>query len=39
MTSIGILGSGRVAAALAHKLAFTGHDVTVGSRNPAATEA
>ncbi|GAA1905944.1 NADPH-dependent F420 reductase [Streptantibioticus ferralitis] len=37
MTSIGILGSGRVATALAAKLASTGHEVTVGSRNPADT--
>lgn len=36
-TSIGILGSGRVATALASALASRGHDVTVGSRDPAAT--
>ncbi|MGW7352022.1 NADPH-dependent F420 reductase [Streptomyces sp. NPDC054784] len=34
MTSIGILGSGRVGGALAHKLAAAGHDVTLGSRVP-----
>ena len=34
MKSIGILGSGRVATALASKFASTGHEVTIGSRNP-----
>ena len=33
MTSIGIFGSGRVATALATKLATTGNDVTIGTRN------
>lgn len=36
-STIGILGSGRVGMALAHKLASSGHDVMVGSRTPAAT--
>ncbi|WP_405166224.1 NAD(P)-binding domain-containing protein [Nocardia sp. NBC_01499] len=33
MSTIGILGSGRVATVLANKLATTGHDVTIGTRN------
>lgn len=33
MTTIGILGSGRVATALAGKLASTGHNITIGTRN------
>jgi 8-hydroxy-5-deazaflavin:NADPH oxidoreductase len=33
MTTIGILGSGRVATALAGKLATTDHNVTIGTRN------
>jgi predicted dinucleotide-binding enzyme len=36
MTSIGILGSGRVASALASAFARAGHAVTIGSRAPAA---
>ena len=39
MTPIGILGSGRVATALASKLAQDGHAVMVGTRNPQATAA
>lgn len=39
MTSIGILGTGRVAANLAGKLTATGHHVTLGSRNPETTAA
>ncbi|WP_406273941.1 NAD(P)-binding domain-containing protein [Streptomyces sp. NBC_00191] len=39
MTSIGILGSGRVATGLAAQLASVGHEVTIGSRNPTATAA
>lgn len=35
MTSIGILGAGRVGANLAGKLAAAGHHVTLGRRNPA----
>ncbi|MDQ6669895.1 MAG: NAD(P)-binding domain-containing protein [Chloroflexota bacterium] len=38
MTSIGVLGSGRVATALASKLASVGHAVMVGSRDPAAAK-
>ncbi|MCQ4044707.1 NADPH-dependent F420 reductase [Streptantibioticus rubrisoli] len=34
MTSIGILGTGRVGANLARKLAATGHHVVLGRRNP-----
>ncbi|MCC2275805.1 NAD(P)-binding domain-containing protein [Streptomyces sp. ET3-23] len=34
MTSIGILGAGRVGTNLADKLAATGHHVTLGLRNP-----
>lgn len=36
MSTIGILGSGRVATALANKLASVGHEVTLGTRTPAA---
>jgi len=36
MTSIGILGSGRVASALASAFARADHAVTIGSRDPAA---
>jgi 8-hydroxy-5-deazaflavin:NADPH oxidoreductase len=39
MTTIGILGSGRVATALAGKLATTGHNVTIGTRNQAESAA
>lgn len=39
MSNIGILGSGRVATALASKLTTTGHDVTIGTRNQAEAEA
>lgn len=39
MSNIGILGSGRVATALASKLATTGHDVTIGTRNQTESEA
>ncbi len=39
MTSIAILGSGRVATALATKLVATGHDVTIGTRNAAEASA
>jgi 8-hydroxy-5-deazaflavin:NADPH oxidoreductase len=39
MTRIGILGSGRVATALATQLATAGHDVSVGTRSPAAASA
>ncbi|WP_067539045.1 NADPH-dependent F420 reductase [Nocardia crassostreae] len=34
MTSIGILGTGRVGANLARKLSAAGHHVTLGSRSP-----
>ncbi|MBN0048509.1 NAD(P)-binding domain-containing protein [Streptomyces actuosus] len=34
MTTIGILGAGRVGSSLARKLASAGHDVTVGCRTP-----
>ncbi|GAA4991079.1 NADPH-dependent F420 reductase [Kitasatospora paranensis] len=34
MTSIGILGAGRVGTSLADKLAATGHHVTLGRRSP-----
>ncbi|MFD6157725.1 NADPH-dependent F420 reductase [Nocardia sp. NPDC060256] len=33
MSTIGILGSGRVATGLANKLAIAGHDIVVGTRN------
>ncbi|GAA2804732.1 NADPH-dependent F420 reductase [Crossiella cryophila] len=36
MTTIAILGSGRVAANLADKLGAAGHSVLIGTRNPAA---
>ena len=39
MTSIGILGSGRVATALAGKLATAGHEVRVGTRDAGAASA
>ncbi len=39
MTSIAILGSGRVGKALATALASAGHDVVVGSRTPEAVAA
>ena len=39
MTSIGILGAGRVGANLANKLFTAGHHVTLGSRGPADTAA
>ncbi|QRK09295.1 NAD(P)-binding domain-containing protein [Archangium violaceum] len=39
MNRIGILGSGRVATALATRLATAGHDVTIGTRNVAGTSA
>ncbi|TDD28501.1 NADP oxidoreductase [Actinomadura sp. KC06] len=35
MTNIAILGSGRVGGTLAAKLAEAGHEVAIGSRNPA----
>ncbi|WP_282202318.1 NADPH-dependent F420 reductase [Kitasatospora fiedleri] len=37
MTSIGILGAGRVGTTLAAKLSAAGHRVTLGVRNPAET--
>jgi predicted dinucleotide-binding enzyme len=33
---IGVLGTGQVGSAIGHKLAALGHDVMLGSRNPAA---
>ncbi|MGO4459450.1 NADPH-dependent F420 reductase [Streptomyces sp. M-16] len=39
MTSIGILGAGRVGANLARKLSAAGHHVTLGVRNPDETAA
>lgn len=39
MTSIGILGSGRVATALAAKLATAGHEVRIGTRDAGAASA
>lgn len=39
MSTIAILGSGRVGKTLATKLAAAGHDVVVGSRNPEDTTA
>lgn len=36
MTTIAILGTGNVARALAGPLAAAGHEITLGSRNPAA---
>ncbi|CAL9280258.1 NADPH-dependent F420 reductase [Streptomyces sp. SudanB182_2057] len=39
MTSIGILGTGRVGTNLAGKLAAAGHHVTLGGRNPEDTAA
>ena len=39
MTSIGILGSGRVATALAAKLATAGHEVSIGTRDAGAASA
>ncbi|GGU33066.1 NADPH-dependent F420 reductase [Streptomyces violascens] len=39
MTSIGILGAGRVGASLAGKLSAAGHHVTLGVRNPEETSA
>lgn len=39
MTTIGILGSGRVATTLASKLATTDHKVTIGTRNRAQSAA
>ncbi|MBD0694073.1 NADPH-dependent F420 reductase [Streptomyces sp. CBMA123] len=39
MTSIGILGAGRVGANLAAKLSAAGHRVTLGVRNPEETAA
>ncbi|WP_230195070.1 NADPH-dependent F420 reductase [Streptomyces coriariae] len=39
MTSIGILGAGRVGANLAGGLASAGHDVILGRRNPKARSA
>jgi 8-hydroxy-5-deazaflavin:NADPH oxidoreductase len=38
-SSIAVLGSGRVATTLADKLAAAGHQVTIGTRNPAGTSA
>jgi 8-hydroxy-5-deazaflavin:NADPH oxidoreductase len=34
MTSIAVIGSGRIGAALARKWAATGHAVTFGARSP-----
>ncbi len=34
LENIGILGSGRVAAVLANKLAGAGHAITIGTRDP-----
>ncbi|WP_437928650.1 NAD(P)-binding domain-containing protein [Sorangium sp. So ce291] len=39
MENIGILGSGRVAAGLANKLAGAGHAVAIGTRHPAEAAA
>jgi predicted dinucleotide-binding enzyme len=39
MSSIAILGSGRVAKVIAGGLSSAGHDVVIGSRNPAETTA
>ncbi len=39
MNRIGILGTGRVATALATRLASTGHDVMIGTRNVAESSA
>lgn len=39
MNNISILGSGRVAGALAGKLAASGHDIGIGSRDPVAAAA
>ncbi|MFA7761656.1 NADPH-dependent F420 reductase [Streptomyces sp. NRRL S-448] len=39
MTTIGILGAGRVGINLAGKLSAAGHHVTLGSRNPEGTAA
>lgn len=39
MTTIGILGAGRVGTNLAGKLSATGHHVTLGTRNPEDTTA
>lgn len=39
MNNIAILGSGRVAGALAGKLTASGHDITIGSRDPVAAAA
>jgi predicted dinucleotide-binding enzyme len=39
MKNVSILGSGRVAGALAGKLAASGHDLTIGSRDPVAAAA
>ncbi|WP_420998177.1 NADPH-dependent F420 reductase [Cupriavidus sp. 30B13] len=39
MSTISILGSGRVASVLAGKLASCGHDLRIGSRDPAAAAA
>lgn len=39
MNHINILGSGRVAGALAGKLAASGHDIAIGSRDPVAAAA
>ncbi|MBD0736992.1 NADPH-dependent F420 reductase [Streptomyces sp. CBMA29] len=39
MTTIGILGAGRVGTGLANKLSAAGHQVTLGGRTPADTAA
>lgn len=39
MNTISILGSGRVAGAIAAKLATGGHDIAIGSRDPVAAAA
>ncbi|MFJ3822180.1 NADPH-dependent F420 reductase [Streptomyces nodosus] len=38
MTTIGILGTGRVGSRLARALASVGHDIVLGSRNPDAMD-
>lgn len=39
MTRIGILGSGRVATVLATRLTASGHDLTIGTRDPVGSTA
>ena len=38
MTTIAVLGAGNIGATLARKWSAAGHHVTIGSRNPAATD-